>query len=771
MRPEGKAMDSMSEVSEGTTGTSVSGRGTCYSEELQDFALQLGMTGADQLFQERFRVDRRKLEVMLRVADELTEPADEFFQRVMHETCTHISWPSRLKIGAKSKKDPHIRISGREDDVLAAKSKVMAVLDTRQSNRVTMKLDVSYTDHSHIIGRGGLSIKSVMQDTGCHIHFPDSNRNNPHEKSNQVSIAGEMEGVEKARARVRELTPLIFSFELPILGTLNTLPDASSPYISCIQEKYNVQVLFRTRPKLHSTLVLVKGCEWELAKVKEATHLLVKHMCDNLAGQVSILMMMEISPQHHSIVVGKNHENLKQIIRRTGVNIVFPDATDPNIPPLKRSSVTISGNIHSVYLARQQLIGMLPLLLIFDVPENYLTTNMNDINEIMHSHEVIIQIRNKPKQNVVSVTIKGLEKNANNIYEARRQLIGLKEPAVVANIPSTYVGVNQIAVNTCNNHTCNVEMLSPNCLSVNNMFLSPHSQSPVPELSGWNQLTVPYNQLVPQQHLLLQHLLPRGQQQHNTLGHSLSMPDIAGGYSSLSSNTSPLSSPCASPRNASPVQNMSADQRSDNNNVFTTDLNELKAPGFERHKKFFDYHNLKMQANQATQAQPKSTDLRVPNSTWSGLGLSQSSPSAVLKEQKQREALALKGGDIWSSDHNPGSSPDLTGLSASNYLETLPSGLLESISTTSQQSDLYSMLASMGLDKYTQLFKSHEVDLATFQTLSEVDLKEIGVSAFGARRKMLLCISELNKRPFRCSAAVGAERKSSSSSNSLNDNW
>lgn len=74
---------------------------------------------------------------------------------------------------------------------------------SQQSNRVTMKLDVSYTDHSHIIGKGGLTIKRVMEETGCHIHFPDSNRSNHQEKSNQVSIAGEMDGVERARARVR----------------------------------------------------------------------------------------------------------------------------------------------------------------------------------------------------------------------------------------------------------------------------------------------------------------------------------------------------------------------------------------------------------------------------------------------------------------------------------------------------------------------------------------------------------------------------------------
>ena len=56
-----------------------------------------------------------------------------------------------------------------------------------QSNRVTLKMDVSHTDHSHVIGKGGNNIKRVMQETGCHIHFPDSNRNNQVEKSNQVS--------------------------------------------------------------------------------------------------------------------------------------------------------------------------------------------------------------------------------------------------------------------------------------------------------------------------------------------------------------------------------------------------------------------------------------------------------------------------------------------------------------------------------------------------------------------------------------------------------
>ncbi len=67
-------------------------------------------------------------------------------------------------------------------------------------------MEVSWTDHSHIIGREGRSIKSVSTLTNCHIHFPDSNRFSETEKCNQVSIAGAPQAVETARAQVRVST-------------------------------------------------------------------------------------------------------------------------------------------------------------------------------------------------------------------------------------------------------------------------------------------------------------------------------------------------------------------------------------------------------------------------------------------------------------------------------------------------------------------------------------------------------------------------------------
>ena len=203
--------------------------------------------------------------------DPVMEEASSFFQRIGEDTGTTVIWPSRLKVGAKSKKDPHIRVGGNEAGVKQAKSLIMEYLDTK-TNRVTMKMDVSYTDHSHVIGKGGNTIRRVMAETGCHIHFPDSNRSNPSEKSNQVSIAGEIEGVENARARVRELTPLVFTFDLPLVPCIEAMPDPNDPYLRAIQDQYNIQVMFRQKQKnFPATIVVVKGCQWECARVKEAT--------------------------------------------------------------------------------------------------------------------------------------------------------------------------------------------------------------------------------------------------------------------------------------------------------------------------------------------------------------------------------------------------------------------------------------------------------------------------------------------------------------------
>ena len=64
-------------------------------------------------------------------------------------------------------------------------------------------MEVSFTTHSHIIGRCGANINKVMQETLTQVHFPDQNRIPGEKKSNEVTIFGELINVETARRRIR----------------------------------------------------------------------------------------------------------------------------------------------------------------------------------------------------------------------------------------------------------------------------------------------------------------------------------------------------------------------------------------------------------------------------------------------------------------------------------------------------------------------------------------------------------------------------------------
>lgn len=67
-------------------------------------------------------------------------------------------------------------------------------------------------------------------------------------------------------------------------------------------------------------------------------------------------MTLEISPQHHSVVQGYNKMNLQHIRGMTGTTIMFPDLTDPHIPPLRKNTVSIRGSLENVLQARLMLM-------------------------------------------------------------------------------------------------------------------------------------------------------------------------------------------------------------------------------------------------------------------------------------------------------------------------------------------------------------------------------------------------------------------------------
>lgn len=96
-----------------------------------------------------------------------------------------------------------------------------------------------------------------------------------------------------------------------------------------------------------STFVLQRG-----------TAMLLEHLAGSLASAITVSTQLDIAPQHHLAMMGRNGSNIKHIMQRTGAQVHFPD---PNCPQ-KKSTVYIQGTIDSVCLARQYLMVNEPFL-------------------------------------------------------------------------------------------------------------------------------------------------------------------------------------------------------------------------------------------------------------------------------------------------------------------------------------------------------------------------------------------------------------------------
>uniref|UniRef100_A0A1A7WE94 SAM domain-containing protein n=1 Tax=Iconisemion striatum TaxID=60296 RepID=A0A1A7WE94_9TELE len=798
--------------------------------------------------EERFRIDRKKLETMLyapKQEEEEGKTGEEFFERVMRETNTQVKWPSKLKIGAKSKKDPHVKVEGRRENVMEAKKKILEVLETKV-NKVTLKMDVAHTEHSHVIGKGGGNIKKVMEVTSCHIHFPDSNRHNgAGEKSNQVSIAGPIEGVEEARRRIRDLQPLSLTFDLPVSLVPQALPDAGSPLIQQVVQTLGVNVSFRTVPPLpqaqphfYGSSCTVWGLQGNTAAVKKATCILMELLLGSEATGGGVSSQLDVSAQQHLFLLGQNGAHFLSVMHKTQTQIILPDLSAPQSP----SSLLIQGSPEGVCLARQQLTDCLPVCLMFDMREDG-EADPCKLAQMMQNLGVFISVKPKVKQTSKSVVVKGLERNISCLYEARRRLLGL-DSCETANITMLKSDL-MIPGSGLTNYWLNM-LLQQLRLAEQGFALSPNSEvlsgtrahlSPPPGLTSpteENRTGLKGTDSRPLEKIL-ENEYQSGQSEDESSEVVVMSPsegyDVLSSRLGLNSRRGSLQSPeitkiLSQGRRHSTgghstsltsrlLNSESEGGRSERRNSLRKSLAQNLHTDSSQVEDY-DYQKKKVLATRAMQRKPVVTEVRTPTDTWSGLGFSKSMPAEAVKELRnisrrsyksylstsnnQQQSWAAQTGKVcngsdsenWrerrgstshpSSSSSPSSpssptfssspspfpaftaqsnrsridKPSESFVSSSSYFEDVC--LSRRASTCSQRSpsplmmdDLPELLGQLGLIKYIDVFEQQEIDYQTFLTLSDEDLKEVGVSAFGARRKMLLTISDLNKSRRRLS--------------------
>ena len=78
--------------------------------------------------------------------------------------------------------------------------------------------------------------------------------------------------------------------------------------------------------------------------------------------------------------------------------------------------------------------------------------------------------------------------------------------------------------------------------------------------------------------------------------------------------------------------------------------------------------------------------------------------------------------------------------------------------------DIVVWLRSLGLGKYEAIFRENDIDKTVLLTLTAEDLKELGVTSFGHRRKLVDAIAALSNDPSSKKPSVDAATASDTSS-------
>ncbi|XP_003745940.1 uncharacterized protein LOC100898365 [Galendromus occidentalis] len=325
-----------------------------------------------------------------KVFDQLQDdsaPARDFVQEIEMSTGALIKAVdremTRLSPGQhfgqqKARKEYFFQVAGSVAQVERAKDELERTFKNQchDDERVSLKMDVSFSDHSFIIGRFGRGIQNVSHETNCLIHFPDSNKNKQYEKSNQVSISGPPEGVLEARRRIRKLLPISFAFVIAdahhndamwqVGPQIFEVRPRVQEMINILQNEHRITITMLPMHSLQSSaaLVTVRGRHANIDRIKDGILKLMAFLApDN--PQLSVYVGIEVSPHHLDFVTGPSGIKLFELMRETNTTIEIPEILDrrQSIP-----TVRIVGQVLNVYDAWVKFMDLLPLALLVEIP-------------------------------------------------------------------------------------------------------------------------------------------------------------------------------------------------------------------------------------------------------------------------------------------------------------------------------------------------------------------------------------------------------------------
>lgn len=237
-----------------------------------------------------------------------------------------------------------IVITGKKENVLEAVERIQKIKN-ELADTVTEEITIPPKYYNSLIGTGGKLINHIMEECGgVSIKFPTSDS-----KSDKVTIRGQKEDVEKAKAQLLELSNKheLSSFSAEIRAKQQYhrfLIGKNGQSIKKLRDSTGARIIFPTANDEDKELITIIGTKESVEAAKAELEVMIRESDNIQEGE------MNVDPKHHKYFVARRGEILHRISDECGgVSISFP-RSDSN-----SSRVTLKGPKDALEVAKQRI--------------------------------------------------------------------------------------------------------------------------------------------------------------------------------------------------------------------------------------------------------------------------------------------------------------------------------------------------------------------------------------------------------------------------------
>ncbi|CAJ0581839.1 unnamed protein product, partial [Mesorhabditis spiculigera] len=238
----------------------------------------------------------------------------------------HIRFPDRRQENAENGPDANIvTISGRDTKCEAAREALLALVP------ISKQVTVPFEMHRFLIGRGGETVRKIMQDCDVNIAIPKEEQ-----QTEEITITGAHEAVElaiqaidekrvefDAQAEDRRLKSWELELEIPAIYHQKIIGPRGAT-VNQIRQKHDVQISL-PRGEDRSDKITIQGYEANARACAEE----IEEMLAALKSMVT--QEISLDARFHPRLIGQRGKNLKRVMDEFGVEITLSrDDADPN---------------------------------------------------------------------------------------------------------------------------------------------------------------------------------------------------------------------------------------------------------------------------------------------------------------------------------------------------------------------------------------------------------------------------------------------------------